>query len=345
MIDNIDVQNFRCFKHISLRDCRRINLIVGRNASGKTALLEAIFLASGASPELGWRGSGKVIVTADPSAYENIWKDLFHNFVQDKAIRIQFQGSAGFGRSLSIFYQSTPEVHLPLGQDISAIQTVTPIIFIYTDENKKDYKVTPIITEGTLNLGAAKMPPMRSAFFPTHSPVPVQQYAGFFSALSKQKRESAVIELLRTEFPFVKNISAEIGAGNLWALYATLDELPEKIPVTLLSSGVTKLLFILLSIAMQPKGILLIDEIENGFYFDRLPSIWALILKFASQYDVQIFATTHSLECLQAAANVADKKPDDFRVIQTNKANGLVEIQQFGGEHFVHAIEENVEIR
>jgi AAA15 family ATPase/GTPase len=45
MIHSIDIRNFRCFERLEIGNCRRINLLVGDNGSGKTALLEAIFLA------------------------------------------------------------------------------------------------------------------------------------------------------------------------------------------------------------------------------------------------------------------------------------------------------------
>ncbi len=323
MIDTIEIQNFRCFESIRLSDCRRINLVVGRNASGKTALLETIFIASGASPEIGlrlkgWRSSEQgVALTADQSSYENLWKDLFYKFDQGKTISIQFVGSSGFGRSLRILYESGPTFRLPLGENAQVIQTITPIVFIYMDENGKEYKVSPIIVQGSLNWGTAELLPMRSSFLATQASLFPQQYANYFSTLSKQKKHQSIVEPLRTEFTFVKGIRVEIGNSMLPALYAEVDDLPELIPVTLLSYGVNKLLCILLSIALLPNGIIIIDEVENGFYFDRLPSIWSLILRFASEYDVQVFASTHSRECLEAAADVAEKHPDKFGIIRT----------------------------
>ena len=42
MIDKLSIENFRCFKSVQLWDLKRVNIIVGENASGKTVLLEAI---------------------------------------------------------------------------------------------------------------------------------------------------------------------------------------------------------------------------------------------------------------------------------------------------------------
>jgi GNAT superfamily N-acetyltransferase len=45
--------NFRCFADLNIADCRRVNVIVGDNGSGKTSLLEALFFALASSSELG----------------------------------------------------------------------------------------------------------------------------------------------------------------------------------------------------------------------------------------------------------------------------------------------------
>ena len=52
MIQSIRIENFRCFKRVVVRDLRRINVLVGKNASGKTAFLEAVFLARAGAPQI-----------------------------------------------------------------------------------------------------------------------------------------------------------------------------------------------------------------------------------------------------------------------------------------------------
>jgi recombinational DNA repair ATPase RecF len=55
MIRTVDIRNFRCFEHLRIEGCQRVNVIVGDNAAGKTSLLEAMFMALGVNPELGLR--------------------------------------------------------------------------------------------------------------------------------------------------------------------------------------------------------------------------------------------------------------------------------------------------
>ena len=50
---NIDIKNFRGIKHLLIDDFSRVNVFLGQNNSGKSSVLEAIFLLAGMSnPDL-----------------------------------------------------------------------------------------------------------------------------------------------------------------------------------------------------------------------------------------------------------------------------------------------------
>jgi len=96
MITSFEIKNFRCFEHIKQDGLRRFNLLVGKSGSGKTALLEALFLAGGANPEIyfrlrRWRGFGEgVALSATRDTYEAFFQDLFYNFHQEMGASIEF---------------------------------------------------------------------------------------------------------------------------------------------------------------------------------------------------------------------------------------------------------------
>ena len=48
MLERLHIRNYRVFNDLKIDQLSRINLIAGKNNSGKTSLLEAIFLLSGA---------------------------------------------------------------------------------------------------------------------------------------------------------------------------------------------------------------------------------------------------------------------------------------------------------
>ena len=55
MIKSLEIKGFRCYKSLYLRELKQFNIVVGEGGSGKTSLLEAIFLVAGASPEVWMR--------------------------------------------------------------------------------------------------------------------------------------------------------------------------------------------------------------------------------------------------------------------------------------------------
>src|SRR5262249_30220886 len=80
MIDEVRITNFRRFALAELKSCRRINVIIGDNGMGKTALLEALFLAAGRTPEIatrvrGWRGLEGAFHGSVRQIEDAIWRD------------------------------------------------------------------------------------------------------------------------------------------------------------------------------------------------------------------------------------------------------------------------------
>src|SRR5439155_6055731 len=177
--------------------------------------------------------------------------------------------------------------------------------------------VQPVMTPQGLQIGVAGQAAPGVLFSSFLVPDP-QENAARFSELSKLRQENDFIEAMKREFPWIENLGLEV-TGGVTQIYASLSSLSFKLPITVISGGVNKLISILLGIANSPNGATLIDEVENGFYHDRLLPIWSLILRFSQKYDNQVFASTHSLECLKAALPVIKNNEDDFCLIRVEK--------------------------
>ena len=350
MIETIKVENFRCFERLSLSGLSRINIIVGKNGSGKTALLESLLLSAAGNSEIAfkmrsWRGLGEGFrFTSDRKSYESIWKDLFFALDQSRTISISLRGSLSNTRSVQAFYRSDASLTLPLqGEILEDVASIVPITFEWTDAHGEKTSSQPRLGKEGFSLGGVSAGiPM--AFFSSVLRADPTENADRFSQLSKNNKEGLIIEALQQEFPFIKNLSVEIN-GGVAMVYGQLATLPEKIPIANISAGVNKLLGILLAIANFPKGVILIDEIDNGFYYDRLSTIWSSLLVFCKRYDTQIFATTHSLECIRAALPSLSKHASDFSLWRTEKENSQVVVRQFSGKDLKGSIEQESEIR
>ena len=165
-----------------------------------------------------------------------------------------------------------------------------------------------------------------------------------FSALSKKGEHRAVVSAIRKQFPLIEELSVEYHGGTAM-VHAKLRAVQEKVPLPLVSDGVNKVLSILLAAHHFSRGIILVDEMENGLSFDLMGRASATILDAARESNTQLFATTHSLEYLRALLPVVREHPQEFRLLRTMKDNGASAIDCFDGRHFAAALEEGIEIR
>jgi AAA15 family ATPase/GTPase len=113
----------------------------------------------------------------------------------------------------------------------------------------------------------------------------------------------------------------------------------------LISGGVNKLLSILVGIASHANGTVLIDQFEDGFYFKKLPSIWKTIHKFAKENGTQLFATTHSQECLNALLPVLEANEEDFALVRASRLNNVPTLRVIDGKGFSSALSQEFELR
>lgn len=86
---------------------------------------------------------------------------------------------------------------------------------------------------------------------------------------------------------------------------------PSPIPLNSMGDGMLRILQLILAVFPARGGLLLIDEFENGLHYSVQEEVWKLIFHLAKELDIQVFATTHSLDCIQSFTKVALDSPDD----------------------------------
>jgi AAA15 family ATPase/GTPase len=349
MINSLEIKNFRCFKELKLGGLKRFNILVGESGSGKTAFLESIFLVGGGSPEVylrlrRWRGYGdKIQLTGTRSSYESLFRDLFFNFDQTAEARLKIQDSVSGLRSLHVHYKGEEQYNVPLRRTIDNVFLVDPIVFSWT-AGKKNFESKVQIKDGAINITGFGDVYSAWLISPVTGP---ENYAQHFSDLSKKGKAQPLIEELKKQFPNIKDVTLESLVGELM-LYVSVEQLDEKIPIGLLSSGMNKYLSILIAIASSPGGVVLIDEIENGFYFKSLSPFLRSIYSFCEQQNVQIIASTHSYELLEAMIPVLEEeegREDRCALLRAERHGREASVRVVKGSSYRAAIEEHIEVR
>ena len=82
-------------------------------------------------------------------------------------------------------------------------------------------------------------------------------------------------------------------------LMVKVAEFDDPVPFKSLGEGVEHLLNISLALIRARRGVVLIDEVENGIHYSVQSALWNIIFRQASSWGTQIFATTHSWDCVE----------------------------------------------
>ena len=172
-----------------------------------------------------------------------------------------------------------------------------------------------------------------------------QDTAERYSVLNRKHQTAPLLAALQTVFPQVEDLSLEIENGSKADLYASIKSLPESLPIGSLSSGINRYLSMLVAVASLSKGIVFIDEMENGLYYEMQESIVRSLVKLCREVDAQLFISTHSLEMLRAIARAMDGAEHDLCLLRIEREKDYSTIERFNGLAFESALEQRVEVR
>jgi len=318
--DSISIEQFRCFTSLSLGNLKRVNLFGGLNNVGKSSLLEAIFLLLGATNARlilninvfrgveTYKGDAELV-------QEILWNHLFNNFSESPKIKITGNLESGKEISLEISPIQSERAFTAISGSAthneaanSSDREIHALQLNYRDENRKSYKVEMKVDDKGINVPEPKiLSPIQGIISPARRIVDWEDIAKRYGKLELIGGEFDLISALSIIEPRLVKLTTIMGASGPM-LYGDIG-LGKKLPLADMGDGLLGLLDKLLSISNVPHGVVLFDEIENGFHYSVLDKVWS-ILDFASEkYDVQIFATTHSMECIRLAHETFKAKP------------------------------------
>ena len=146
------------------------------------------------------------------------------------------------------------------------------------------------------------------------------------------------LRIVEPRLQSVEDISAS-GNPMIWGDVG----LSELVPLSAMGEGMTHIARIVLAISSAPGGIVLVDEIENGIHHSIMTKVWAVVAEAAKQFDTQVFATTHSFECFEAAHDTLKGEWHFHRLDRTS--DGSIRCVTFDTEDVKAAVRHGLEVR
>ena len=349
MLTSVNVKNFRAFSKLTVGKLGRINLVTGLNNSGKTSLLEACFLLSGGSPDLAlkvnaFRGMDSVSGSSD-AVVAFLWMPLFNGFDSNRPIEISGTHEYLGSMKLQISLKRRRTIELDLGSKPKIAEPGIPgdkaLEFAFSGESMaKTWGQMRTSREGIEIDQPSGQVPYISNLLSDRSGNH-RQDAVRLGRLRQQKMANALTTVLQIVEPRLRSIEDISASGNpmIWGDVG----LSELVPLPAMGEGMTRIARLVLSICEARKGLVLVDEIENGLHHSILPDVWKAIESAAEEFECQILATTHSFECVEAAAQSVSGDNLCLHRIELDENGGKCVTYESG--EVMAAIEHRLEVR
>ena len=347
MFERINVNNYRGFNDVTVGGLGRINLVAGRNNAGKTALLEAIWLLCGAADPRMAVHSHIVRLDRAPGERpgwmaETYWRPFFHGLDTGRSPTVSGYHASIGNMSLEIEWERSRKTEISrAGGNGTLEKGPYSLKFTYGDSNAgyMEGNVRKTMDQFEFDKKTNYLPFDSTILLPGNGDV--RDDAVRLGRLRKQKLGAGFLDALRVIEPRLQH--AEDNASSGVPMIHVDVGLPELVPLPVMGAGMTHLARIVLAVASVRGGVVLVDEIENGLHHSILPDVWRAIGKAAERFNVQMFATTHSFECIEAAYEALGE--DGFRLHRLEAGGNGVRCVTYAPDEVETAIRHTMELR
>lgn len=291
-----EIERYRGFDHLRISGLTGVNVFVGTNNVGKSSILESLFLLSGMSnPAL----SLKVNYLRNPVGADlEKTRYLFHKLDLSGHPELRAVSKKGSRR---LMLKPTMRNDVDPASDPSSGR-IGKMEFLYDTNQKGEYSHRTSLTVDSAGILKQEFDDnykeQISALF-----IPAEKndsnVVNTFANLVKRNKRQTVIDALRRFDPMIEMV--EILPDGLYVKLSSMEEL---LPLNYAGDGIRRLLNILSSIACGDYDLVLVDEIDTGLHYSAHKLLWAVLLDFVKDRNIQLFATTHNLECIQGLDKV-----------------------------------------
>ncbi|MEH2012744.1 AAA family ATPase [Nostoc sp.] len=375
MLKTIKIENFRSFQSFELQQLGRVNLLVGKNNSGKTSILEAIQLLCS-------RTNLQPLAEVMTNRGEYFWNDnhkinreldichLFygHEIKPDSKLCISgINGETQETITVSIgarYFHLDNDFGKELNEESSRLNESSILIkglnlgINWTHGEETEILTFPLSNNNGLDLdyiqrfrrdGKNPAPKMQ---FLTSSSLGSEKMIELFDQIVLTSEEKVVEQALHRIDSKIQRIAPVSSQKSRYSLDSRggfrvlLSDRNQPVPIGSMGDGIWRILGLALAIVCAKDGYLFVDEIDTGLHFTAMSDMWKLIWETAKRLNVQVFATTHNSDCWTSLASIAEQEDateDGIRIHRIEKGKDTSVV--FTEPQIVIAAEREIEVR
>lgn len=357
MISEIEVNGYRGLDGFKLGGMTKFNLLVGPNNSGKSSLLEALFMHFAPLnfrvllSILSFREGG---FQPNPQYIVDRMKWFFKVPANSKKLEISISGKwQKIERKTAILLSEYLSYEYPSQQLSRISDKVVPITgkvetleptegkgitlgtFLLSFESQKQKKIQRRLEITTQKPLTIEPPPIETDVMAVFSDPFTHKAPGAgleaYDKSVKSGHYARCLKLLRAIDPEIKNFSILLATGGTPQLFVD-HERTGLTPISALGDGIRKIYLLATQFAQCKGGVLLIDELEDSVHWLALKKFVTWMMDSAYELNVQIFATTHSLECIDAILASKLLKSKDLSLFKMKKQDGQIICKKIRGD-------------
>ncbi|MCJ2035952.1 AAA family ATPase [Methylobacterium sp. J-068] len=344
MLSRIDIVNFRSLQNFHAPKVGRVNLIVGRNNSGKSSVLEALRIYAGGATrslleeiahehdeqayyfdeetssagqfpftnfftrqeghsktnriEIGNRADDNCLMSIDRAFFKEVEELYVSSSSQKQLTRTKYtkvtdnelsshQGllRPGLeikkgGRQRRLFLDHTPRNYRPMEVIKPENYSYIPSRTVQNDELAREWDKILFTAKGDLVMST------------------IRYVAPDLEALAFIESENFLSPRIDGRLDFSSRENRRIPVVKLRGISGTM-------PLNSLGDGAFRVFNLAMKTINAQNGHLLIDEFENGIHYSAQKKLWEFIFEMSKRFNFQVFATTHSWDCISTFSEVA----------------------------------------
>ena len=327
-VKQINIEKYKCFSEFSAEEFKRVNLISGKNNVGKTAFLEALYTNVNA-----------VNIPA-----------MIHGFIFQYLIRHRTENTFKTTDAQKV-YESIKNPTTPFKTN----SNVNSMSFSWKNtDTVREYEitikgVTKKISDSDLDIGSIAnnytLPDKKVCYIASVRDDQLDIIRSF-TAIQTKDREPDVNKFIQEFDESIENVKI-IGGDSLEFKVIGADGNSSYRNIREFGDGLRHYITIISDLFMAEGAYLFIDELDNGIHYSSLDQLWEIILTLSKELNVQVFATTHSRECIESYNRVAQKLEDkdiSFTTLVKNKEKVVQAIVR-DYELFTNSMHDEREVR
>lgn len=365
MINSIELDHFKGFESFKINDMKQITLFGGMNNTGKTALLEAIFLTTGISipgifHALYFSRNINIGQNIPKFTPDRLWNPLFYNLKDSRSCesKIVFDD----GKFCKVSLEKVRDVNAGLNVNADTVTSLLKrgtsttefdaVLFAlkFNSETAKG-KVEGIysIENGQIKyIAGGPMPDVseltKVVYYHNISSLNMQDLAEIVSNIISQDRKDILINILKYFEEDITDVyvTVEDGIAGINVRLST----GLVLPISYMGDGINKGLHLFSLVFSSTNSIILIDEIENGLHYTSYHPLLKILFEIAIKNNNQLIITTHSEEAIGQSVHIMESFGMlDKMSYQRLDRRRTIKVTAYTGQQLLDSIEYNMEVR